>query len=193
VLPNKPNCLNRRKSAHCTPKLLLQKLKAFTFLRSFVFNVLLRKVPGLKYFALSMDCLCYPLQKEDKHIYLTGFTAHNSLTFCSIWVLFFVLWKTISTATFLWQFLLADCGCCSIKRMHYGHSWNTCMPSWHPLLYSNGCSQLKKNLMGRWPWILSSWEKKQNLNSAKVVGVLSVLAKVNLLKIDLARPNCING
>jgi hypothetical protein len=32
--------------------------------------------------------------------------------------------------------------------------------------------------MGRWPWILSFREKKQNWNRAKVVGVLSVLAKV---------------
>jgi hypothetical protein len=37
-------------------------------------------------------------------------------------------------------------------------------------------------------------KNKQNSNRAKDVGVLSVLAKVNLLKkIDLSRPNCING
>jgi hypothetical protein len=36
--------------------------------------------------------------------------------------------------------------------------------------------------MGRWPWILSFRGKKQNSNKAKGVGVLSVLAKVNLLK-----------
>jgi hypothetical protein len=36
-------------------------------------------------------------------------------------------------------------------------------------------------------------KKKQNLNRAKGVGVQSVLAKVNLQKIDLSRPNCING
>jgi hypothetical protein len=48
--------------------------------------------------------------------------------------------------------------------------------------------------MGRWPWILSFSEKKQNSNRTKGVGVLSVLTKVNLLKkIDLSRPNCING
>jgi hypothetical protein len=67
------------------------------------------------------------------------------------------------------------------------------MPSLHPLLYSRGCSQPTKFFMGRWPWILSFREKKQNSDRAKGVGVLSILAKVNLLKkIDLSRPNCIN-
>jgi hypothetical protein len=36
-------------------------------------------------------------------------------------------------------------------------------------------------------------EKKQNSNRAKGVGVLSVLAKEICKKIDLSRPNCING
>jgi hypothetical protein len=47
--------------------------------------------------------------------------------------------------------------------------------------------------MGRWPWLLSFREKKPNSNRAKGVGVLSILANVNLQKIDLSRPNCING
>jgi hypothetical protein len=36
-------------------------------------------------------------------------------------------------------------------------------------------------------------KKKQNSYRAKGVGVLSVLAKVNLQKIGLSRHNCING
>jgi hypothetical protein len=35
--------------------------------------------------------------------------------------------------------------------------------------------------------------KKQNSNKAKSLGFLSVLAKVNLKKLNLSRPNCING
>jgi hypothetical protein len=36
--------------------------------------------------------------------------------------------------------------------------------------------------MGRWPWILSFREKKQNSNRVKGVGVLSILAMVNIQK-----------
>jgi hypothetical protein len=36
--------------------------------------------------------------------------------------------------------------------------------------------------MGRWPWILPFGEKKQKPNRTKGMGVLSVLAKVNLHK-----------
>jgi hypothetical protein len=46
--------------------------------------------------------------------------------------------------------------------------------------------------MGRLPWILSFRGKKQNSNRTKSVGVLSVLAKVNLQKLALSRRNCIN-
>jgi hypothetical protein len=51
--------LNRKKLAHFSSKLLLLM---FRFKKSFVLNILLRKVPGPKYFAYSMACLCYPLQ-----------------------------------------------------------------------------------------------------------------------------------
>jgi hypothetical protein len=36
--------------------------------------------------------------------------------------------------------------------------------------------------MGRWPWILSFREKKQNSNRVKGVEVLSILAKVKNAK-----------
>jgi hypothetical protein len=36
--------------------------------------------------------------------------------------------------------------------------------------------------MGRWPWILSFREKKQNSNRVKVVEVLSILAKVKKMQ-----------
>jgi hypothetical protein len=36
--------------------------------------------------------------------------------------------------------------------------------------------------MGRWPWILSFREKKQNSNRVKCVEVLSVLARVKSAK-----------
>jgi hypothetical protein len=36
--------------------------------------------------------------------------------------------------------------------------------------------------MGRWPWILSFREKKQNSNGVKGVGVLSLLGKVKKCK-----------
>jgi hypothetical protein len=47
----------------------------------------------------------------------------------------------------LMNFFSADCICCSIKCMQYRYSWHTCMPAWHPLLYSKGCSQLKKSFI----------------------------------------------
>jgi hypothetical protein len=47
--------------------------------------------------------------------------------------------------------------------------------------------------MGRWPCILSFRVNKQNSNRTKYLGVLSILAKVNLQKNGLSRPNCING
>jgi hypothetical protein len=36
--------------------------------------------------------------------------------------------------------------------------------------------------MGRWPWILSIREKKQNSNRLKGVEVLSILAKVKKMQ-----------
>jgi hypothetical protein len=44
--------------------------------------------------------------------------------------------------------------------------------------------------MGRWPWILSFREKKHNSNRAKVVRLVSVLAKV---KAVFVTTECING
>jgi hypothetical protein len=45
-----------------------------------------------------------------------------------------------------------------------------------------GTCLLKKIFMGRWPWILSFREKKENSNRVKGVEVLSVLAKVKKCK-----------
>jgi hypothetical protein len=48
--------------------------------------------------------------------------------------------------------------------------------------------------MGRWPWILSFREKKQNSNRVKGVEVLSILARVKKCKKRVIfYPNCING
>jgi hypothetical protein len=47
--------------------------------------------------------------------------------------------------------------------------------------------------MGRWPWILSFREKKQNSSRVKGVEVLSVLARVKNAKKGNLYPNCING
>jgi hypothetical protein len=56
-----------------------------------------------------------------------------------------------------------------------------------------GHSLLQKMFIGRWPWILSSREKKQNSNRVRGVEVLSILPRVKNAKRVIFYPNCING
>jgi hypothetical protein len=59
---------------------------------------------------------------------------------------------------------------------------HTLLPSWHPLLYSRGCSQLIKCSWEDGHGCCLSEKKKQNLNRAEDEEVLSVLAKVSMQK-----------
>jgi hypothetical protein len=112
LLSNKPNYLNRRKTAHSMTKLLLQKLEPFTFVKSFVLWFAIKSLWSYV-FCIVYGLFMLPTSKKDKQIYLTGFTAQNSNTCCSIWVFFLSLKKTsmaiFSKIFFSWLPLLQYC------------------------------------------------------------------------------------
>jgi hypothetical protein len=118
--------------------------------------------------------------------------AQNSHNFCSIWVLFFVLWKIISMAIFPWKFiswlrpLQYNSG--DAIRTIRAYTW----PSWHLLLHCRGHSQLIQIFIGRWSWMLSCTEKNRTQIEKKVWEIW-VFSQKKMQKRVVFSHNCING